>query len=196
MKKLLFSIFCVASLGANSLSEIDKLKLENEILKQRLDAIESKMINPMDNFFKDFDELNEQHIKAMNDFYKQMHDEFNRYKSNSNYASYFQSNEVISYIKENLEFKDDKSNSKIEIKTYNEKSKKEYLLKDILKDFDVFRVYFNSKNQDFVNEKLEKFYINSYGFVFLSNDYKKSSEISFEDMKKYLKDDFLKAIGD
>lgn len=195
MKKLLISIFCVASLGANSLSEIDKLKLENEILKQRLDAIENKMINPMDNFFKDFDKINEQHIKAMNNLYKQMHDEFNHYKSNSNYASYFQSNEVISYIKENKETKDNKSSSKIEIKTYNDKSKKEYLLKDILKDFDIFRVYLNSKNQDFSNEKLEKFYISSYGFVFLSNDYKKSSEISFTDMKDYLKDDFLKALG-
>lgn len=195
MKKLLISIFCVASLGANSLSEIDKLKLENEILKQRLDAIESKINTPMDNFFKDFNEINKQHIKAMNSLYKQMQDGLDNYKSNSNYASYFQSNEIISYIKESSQNINEQKSSKIEIKTYNEKSKKEYLLKDILKDFDTFKTYFNSKNPDLSEEKLDKYYINSYGFVFLFNDFTKSAKLSFDDMKDYLKDDFIKLLG-
>ncbi|MBT0879527.1 hypothetical protein KJQ97_08835 [Campylobacter sp. 2018MI01] len=194
MKKILISLFCIGALNASSISEIEKLKQENEILKQRIDALENKFYDPFDDFFKSFDAINKQHIKALNEIKKSMEDDFKNYKSNSNYSSYFQINNIISYMKQTSQNIDNKTNSKIEIKTYNENTKKEYLLKDIIKDFDTFKVYFNSKNLD-KNIELDKFYISSNGFVFLSKDLKNQIIINFEDMKIYLKDEFLKELS-
>ena len=194
MKKILISLFCIGALNASSISEIEKLKQENEILKQKIDALENKLYDPFDDFFKSFDAINKQHIKALNEIKKSMEDDFKNYKSNSNYSSYFQINNIISYMKQTSQNIDNKTNSKLEIKTYNENTKKEYLLKDIIKDFDTFKVYFNSKNLD-KNIELDKFYISSNGFVFLSKDFKNQIIINFKDMKIYLKDEFLKELS-
>lgn len=201
MKKLLLSTICLVTLSANSEAEIEKLKQENALLKQRLDALENRLNEPFSDFYVDFDELHKRHLKAINELNEIVAKELeyaknkSNFSSNKSFSSFYKMGEVISQVKQKLVKNDETNTNEVEFKTYNIKDKTEYTLNDIVKDLDTFKVYLKSKFPELSDIKLDNYYISGDGFTFSTQDLLEKAKISFDDMKSYLKEDFLKELG-
>lgn len=199
MKKVLMSLICFGALFANSNDEIEKLKQENIILKQRLDNLENRFNHPLVSFFDDFDSMYERHLQTMQKLNEIIQKELSYAEQNANlnknFSSFFKSGDVISQVKQKIVKNDSENTTKTEFKTYNVKNEKEYKLSDVIKDFDTFSVYLKSKFPELSEIKFDNFYISNDGFTFSTKDLIEKAKLSFDDVKNYLKDDFLKDLG-
>lgn len=199
MKKVLMSLICFGALFANSNDEIEKLKQENMILKQRLDNLENRFNHPLASFFDDFDSMYERHLQTMQKLNEIIQKELSYAEQNANlnknFSSFFKSGDVISQVKQKIVKNDSENTTKTEFKTYNVKNEKEYKLSDVIKDFDTFSVYLKSKFPELSEIKFDNFYISNDGFTFSTKDLIEKAKLSFDDVKNYLKDDFLKDLG-
>ncbi len=199
MKKVLMSLICFGALFANSNDEIEKLKQENIILKQRLDNLENRFNHPLASFFDDFDSMYERHLQTMQKLNEIIQKELSYAEQNANlnknFSSFFKSGDVISQVKQKIVKNDSENTTKTEFKTYNVKNEKEYKLSDVIKDFDTFSVYLKSKFPELSEIKFDNFYISNDGFTFSTKDLIEKAKLSFDDVKNYLKDDFLKDLG-
>lgn len=199
MKKILMSLICFGALFANSNDEIEKLKQENMILKQRLDNLENRFNHPLASFFDDFDSMHERHLQTMQKLNEIIQKELSYAEQNANlnknFSSFFKSGDVISQVKQKIVKNDSENTTKTEFKTYNVKNEKEYKLSDVIKDFDTFSVYLKSKFPELSEIKFDNFYISNDGFTFSTKDLIEKVKLSFDDVKNYLKDDFLKDLG-
>lgn len=211
MKKILLSLACLCSLSFAN--EIDALKAENEMLKEKikeLENVKNSPKNPNDNFyddvFIDFNKIHKEHEKAMKELNEIANQQMQNQKdldikndffsSQSTTSRYFQTGDIISTVKQNVYIKNTDNSSKIEFKTYNAQTNQDIKIKDIIKDENEFMDFLKKlhKNNDLSGIILDNFYLDSYGFTFCSNDMKQNIIVSYEDIKPYLKEEFIKLI--
>ena len=204
MKKTLILLVYICL--SNASTEIDELKQENMMLKSRIMALEEMQNKPYDDVFIDFNRVQKEHEKAIKEIDSLMQEQFKNntqniiskrgfHKANRSFTSFFQSGDISSSMSQRMEISNGEKVIKNDFKVYNNKTEQILTLNDIVKDCTALNIFL-SDSFDLKSEevKIDNFYINEYGFLFYFENIE-PIDVSYDDMKPYLKDDFIKALG-
>lgn len=204
MKKIVFSLFCICGLSATT----QDISLEEQILDHHMKNIEK--INQEieesfnDDVFMDFDRIEQAHKQVLEQFddfaIKQLEKSKNNdknefYLSNQNTEKIYKINDITSSVRQHFQTNNNKATKQTIFKTINNTTNQELKLDDMVKNRQQLQDFLSQTN-DLSGIILDNFYLDSYGFVFCSDDLLKTQQISYDEIKPYLKEEIIKLIWD
>lgn len=204
MKKIVFSLFCICGLNATT----KDISLEEQILDYHIKNIE-KINQEIEESFNDdvfinFDRIEQAHKQVLEQFddfaIKQLEKSKNNdknefYLSNQNAEKIYKINDIISSVRQYFQTKNNKATKQTIFKTINNTTNQELKLDDMIKNRQQLQDFLSQTN-DLSGIILDNFYLDSYGFVFCSDDLLKTQQISYDEIKPYLKEEIIKLIWD